>query len=77
MSLALLPLDAMSSAQQPGAGAALVADGPRAVMGLNGTWQVLPVDGLQFNYPPPGAGWKDEPVPLTCLRTAGEITFRH
>ena len=75
--LALLSLSAMGSAQQAAGASSLVADGSRAVMSLNGTWQVLPVDGLQFSYPPPAAGWKDEQVPLTSTPSIKSASGGH
>jgi beta-galactosidase len=41
----------------------LVADGPRSTMSLDGLWDVQPIDGVVFRYPPPAAGWTNEPVP--------------
>ena len=43
--------------------AGLIHNGTRASLSLNGSWQVLPITGLTFAYPPPEAGWKDEAVP--------------
>lgn len=63
--LTCLSMAAVAVAQQPGSAPALVANGPRAILSLDGTWQVQPVDNLQFSYPPPATGWKDEQVPLT------------
>lgn len=69
--LVCLTITGLATAQQP---SSLIAEGSRATMSLDGTWQVLPVDGLQFSYPPPAAGWKEERVPLTStpsIKSAG------
>ncbi len=42
---------------------ALVRDGPRAVLSLDGEWEVLPNGGLEFHYPPAAQGWQPEAVP--------------
>ena len=52
----------------------LVADGPRAAMSLDGTWEVHPITGVTFRYPPPAAGWTNESVPRAStayIRTEG------
>ena len=41
----------------------LVSDGPRAVLNLDGAWEVLPNQGLEFHSPPAAEGWKTEAVP--------------
>ena len=46
-----------------GGTAPFILDGTRASLSLNGSWQVLPIRGLTFAYPPPQAGWKAEAVP--------------
>ena len=38
-------------------------DGARGYLDLAGQWEVLPIDGLAFTFPPPTAGWKSELVP--------------
>jgi hypothetical protein len=41
----------------------LMYDGPRAYFNLDGDWNVLPIAGLDFQFPPPADGWKKETVP--------------
>lgn len=45
------------------AGDGLLYDGARGYLDLAGQWDVLPIEGLAFNFPPPAAGWKSEKVP--------------
>jgi len=59
----ILPLTVPAVAQPTAAAPSLVVEGPRACMSLNGVWQVRPVDDLQFTFPPPEEGWKEERVP--------------
>jgi beta-galactosidase len=44
--------------------------GTRAVKSLNGVWDVRPIEGLDFVYPPPSEGWVQELVPAPNGRTA-------
>jgi beta-galactosidase len=44
--------------------------GTRAVKSLNGLWDVRPIKGLNFSYPPPADGWSQEQVPSQDGHTA-------
>jgi hypothetical protein len=48
----------------------IIAAGTRAVKSLNGLWQVRPIKGLDFSYPPPAEGWSQERVPAPDGHTA-------
>lgn len=41
----------------------ILFDGPRGSLDLGGQWDVLPIDGLAFQFPPPATGWTSEKVP--------------
>jgi len=52
----------------------IVRDGPRAMISLNGNWQMHPIRGLNFAYPPPSDGWEIEKVPhisASAIKTIG------
>ena len=41
----------------------ILSDGPRSSADLSGEWGMLPIDGLQFQFPPPESGWKKQGIP--------------
>ena len=41
----------------------ILSDGSRSSADLSGEWGMLPIDGLQFQFPPPEAGWKKQVIP--------------
>ena len=41
----------------------IIYDCERGYLDLAGQWEVQPINGLVFNYPPPAVGWKGEEVP--------------
>jgi len=55
----LLPLAGSSTRADEG----VMYDGARGFLDLAGQWDVQPIDGLAFNFPPPAEGWKSEKVP--------------
>ena len=61
-------LAAVASAAQPANPApspppTLASDGTRSHISLDGTWQTLPIEGLDFKFPPPATGWVPTVVP--------------
>ena len=46
----------------------LARDGARAVLSLDGEWDVLPVRGLDLRYPPAATGWLKETEPSDNTR---------
>ena len=47
----------------------ILSDGPRSSVDLAGEWGMLPIEGLQFQFPPPAAGWKKQVIP--CVEIPG------
>ena len=47
--------------------AALAAEA-RDTLSLDGEWEVLPIAGLDFHYPPPADGWQHEREPQQASR---------
>jgi beta-galactosidase len=41
----------------------VLSDGPRSIVDLNGAWEVQPINGLTFKYPPAPTGWHAQEVP--------------
>jgi len=52
----------------------LIRDGARQILPLDGTWEMLPNQSLQFQYPPPESGWKKEAVPGRSEGLSGDRT---
>jgi len=44
--------------------AQMIFTGARGSVKLSGTWEALPIEGIDFHYPPPAQGWKTEKIPM-------------